>query len=463
MSAAKMKWSQNGFSQFANQHDSRTDFAELSQSKSSPVSFFPVVQNVRCGLHRYALTRFWGRPMRRLTFAAKCVCLILLMSTYSAADVLVSEAFDYDLGSIDSQEGGEGWFDPWLVSEGLFETDFKLDVIEPTSPLIYALPDGGFVNGGDRALRFSNDSEEETLANDTMSLTRGFEDVLDMDEIYFSYLYRYDGDGTETGGFIDDNDFVVWWFNASGGPQMGLKGNGGNGSVPDDFVGRVSGAFAPPQQVYAPGIDISEEAGTLNDTWFLVGKMSRGGHSDAEDDYDQFDLWVNPGVGDADSPHATGTAVAADSLEIEVASIGMRIFSEEPGDAMIWDELRIGETWEDVVSVLGDQNVQVEVPDVPTCEVPANGIAGDLDGDGSVAFSDFLILSANFGGTELSYQEGDIDCSGDVAFADFLVLSANFGQGGGEAASSVPEPTSIVMLGWLVLLLNVRKRRQSTS
>ena len=215
-----------------------------------------------------------------------CVLLMLAMAGASFGEVLVSDSFDYDPGPVDAQDGGEGWADGWLVSEALFETDFKLDVVEPMAPLVYALPEGGFVNGGDRALRFVNESEEETLANDTNALTRPFDLFLDSDEIFFSYLYRYDGDGTEAGGFIDDNDFVVWWFESSGGPQVGLKGNGGNGSVVDDFVGRVSGAFAPPQQAYAPGIDISEEAGTLNDTWLIVGKMSRAGNSEAEDDYD---------------------------------------------------------------------------------------------------------------------------------------------------------------------------------
>ena len=86
-------------------------------------------------------------------------------------------------------------------------------------------------------------------------------------------------------------------------------------------------------------------------------------------------------------------------------------------------------------------------------------VAGDLDGDGEVAFADFLALSQNFGSTEAGYQEGDIDCDGEVAFADFLTLSQNFGQTSG-AAASVPEPSSAVLLGPAILLgLAVRRRR----
>ena len=55
-----------------------------------------------------------------------------------------------------------------------------------------------------------------------------------------------------------------------------------------------------------------------------------------------------------------------------------------------------------------------------------NTLPGDLDGNGDVAFADFLVLSANFG-QQGGYADGNIDLTGEIAFADFLVLSANFG------------------------------------
>lgn len=93
-----------------------------------------------------------------------------------------------------------------------------------------------------------------------------------------------------------------------------------------------------------------------------------------------------------------------------------------------------------------------------TCVVPTDGIAGDLDGSGDVAFADFLALSANFGATDVPYSQGDIDCDGSVAFADFLVLSANFGQS--AAASSVPEPTTWAMLAFGIGLMGLTQRRR---
>lgn len=86
---------------------------------------------------------------------------------------------------------------------------------------------------------------------------------------------------------------------------------------------------------------------------------------------------------------------------------------------------------------------------------------GDLDGDGQVGFSDFLILSASFGQEVGSQEEGDIDCNGSVEFADFLILSANFGQSVDPAGQSVPEPNSGCLLLVALTLCQRFRRRES--
>jgi len=83
---------------------------------------------------------------------------------------------------------------------------------------------------------------------------------------------------------------------------------------------------------------------------------------------------------------------------------------------------------------------------------------GDADGNGEVAFPDFLILSANFGQLTNDHRLGDFDCNGEVAFPDFLLLSANFGATVGVA--SVPEPVSVAMIASVLICLPFLKKRR---
>ena len=61
----------------------------------------------------------------------------------------------------------------------------------------------------------------------------------------------------------------------------------------------------------------------------------------------------------------------------------------------------------------------------------AGGLQGDFDGDGSVAFSDFLEFAGHFGTrqTQESFEARfDLDGSGAVDFGDFLIFAQNFGK-----------------------------------
>ncbi len=77
-----------------------------------------------------------------------------------------------------------------------------------------------------------------------------------------------------------------------------------------------------------------------------------------------------------------------------------------------------------------------------------NTLPGDLNGNGDVAFADFLVLSANFGTALSKYTEGDINLMDGVGFDDFLEFSANFGKTptAGATAAAVPEPAAGLML-----------------
>lgn len=91
-------------------------------------------------------------------------------------------------------------------------------------------------------------------------------------------------------------------------------------------------------------------------------------------------------------------------------------------------------------------------------------VEADLDLNGDVGFSDFLILSSNFNQAG-DYLDGDLDCSGGVDFADFLTFSRNFGRTAESrrprgAASTVPEPSSALLLIGVAVCLCGRRRRR---
>jgi ELWxxDGT repeat protein len=52
----------------------------------------------------------------------------------------------------------------------------------------------------------------------------------------------------------------------------------------------------------------------------------------------------------------------------------------------------------------------------------------DINGDGQVAFADFLILSQHFGSVDVGLEQGDLDDDNEVTFADFLILADQFGR-----------------------------------
>ena len=85
----------------------------------------------------------------------------------------------------------------------------------------------------------------------------------------------------------------------------------------------------------------------------------------------------------------------------------------------------------------------------------------DINGDGTVGFNDFLVLSENYGDSgNVTYQDGDLDCDGTIAFTDFLSLAANFGQSLAGPVQSVPEPE----VGWIAFAImgawSASKRRR---
>lgn len=68
-------------------------------------------------------------------------------------------------------------------------------------------------------------------------------------------------------------------------------------------------------------------------------------------------------------------------------------------------------------------------------------LAGDVDRDGAVGFSDLLTVSQRYGATGATWASGDVDGDGQVGFGDLLLISQQYGQSLPFAApSTAPAP-----------------------
>ncbi len=107
------------------------------------------------------------------------------------------------------------------------------------------------------------------------------------------------------------------------------------------------------------------------------------------------------------------------------------------------------------------QYVRIENPSGSTNTPEVDAIAdvaprftGDVNLDGRVNFSDYLVLSNHFGGRG-AWNWGDFTGDTNVDFSDYLALSQNFGSGGG---SPIPEPITLILMASSVVLGAMRKR-----
>ena len=79
--------------------------------------------------------------------------------------------------------------------------------------------------------------------------------------------------------------------------------------------------------------------------------------------------------------------------------------------------------------VIADASLGVLVVDPSEFRSSASPpLTADIDRDGRVGFSDFIILATNFGQSVDVGTNGDLNESGTVDFADFLLLAAEFGS-----------------------------------
>ncbi len=237
--------------------------------------------------------------------------LSLVVSGPSAAATIAWESFDYAPGELDGQSGGGGFAGAWSADTGITE------VADPGAALAFSSGSIG-VDGGASALRITG--------NDNNIAFRDLAAPVSADEIFVSFLFRYDG-------ALDDNDFAVLWHDdaATGShtsrPNLGIKANHGDGSGTEDVVARLQ--LSGSGQVY--GVDL-----LAGQTYFILGRLHKSAPG-AGNDYDRLDLWVDPTDGASGTPDLTASGAGAIS---SFDTIGIRSVNIDGPDTFWIDEIR---------------------------------------------------------------------------------------------------------------------------
>lgn len=242
--------------------------------------------------------------------ALSAIAALLAFAGPAHALRVAYESFDYALGELDGRSGGEGLAGSWQADAGATE------IADPGTPLTYS---AGTItlDGGNRALRLTGNQDD--------AFHRTLSSAIDADSVYVSFLFRYEGT-------LNDNDFLGIWHDdvATGShtdrPNVGIKGNHGDGSGPEDVVARLQ--LSGSGQAYAAALQ-------PNQTYLILGHLTRSVPG-IGNDYDRFEIWVNPMAGASGTPDlvATGSGTVA-----SFSMIGGRTFGLDAADVFWIDDL----------------------------------------------------------------------------------------------------------------------------
>lgn len=153
------------------------------------------------------------------------------------------------------------------------------------------------------------------------------------------------------------------------------------------------------------------------------------------------------------------------TLSLEQVDTGGGVFQPQLGDTFkIIDAVTVTGTFDDIVVAGLDPALWYEVhydPNSVTLEA-VRRYSADFDFDGDVDNDDLAKWQAGYGtGSGAAHMDGDADEDGDVDGEDFLAWQQQFGSGLGPlgAATSVPEPTTALLLCLGALSFGRRSRR----
>lgn len=297
------------------------------------------------------------------------------------AELLCYEGFAYIGSPLQNQQGGSGWDGPWYgqISGGMLAGSSNLDVAPSASLETHAVYTGGFVGYTftDPLVPIGGRVAEPAGAGGTAYRYLGPETCLDMNvpgTYYISYSFRRD-DASNTGA-------AEWTYvnllalDATGQTQVVSIKTFSNEAWAVE-MNDVSEAQTEPAQL------------ELNKTYFVVVKIvtmdnvSPGNHDQIF--LKVYDTETPVEINDIGFDAAYWTLIGNTDINSDKV-VNVIVLGGATGTGFSFDEIRVGTTWEDVVS-----------PQQESCEeFGEDCLPADVNRDGFVNLLDFAELAGDW-------------------------------------------------------------------
>jgi hypothetical protein len=154
--------------------------------------------------------------------------------------------------------------------------------------------------------------------------------------------------------------------------------------------------------------------------------------------------------------------IVGGALDITNATLQLDSLGALTGSAAVIAEYGslLGSAFSGVVGLPSGYSIDYNYQNNNRIALVASIQPGDFDGDGDVDGADFVAWQTNFPkATGATLAEGDADGDGDVDGADFVVWQTNFPFTPGPGAAPVPEPNSILLIGFGATALTLARRQ----
>lgn len=234
--------------------------------------------------------------------------LMACIQAASAAIVASDDFQAYATGNLSGLNAGSGWAGAWASAGGAPQ------VADPAVDL-----------QGDRAARFASNNNNVAY--------RQLASAFSGNQLFVSFLIQVDA------GSLTANDFLSLWLDTAstgdhtGRPNIGIKSDG---SGTNDVFARTDGTGG--------NFVSSSNIGSTNDvTHRIVGLLSK-----TAGNYNKFDVWLDPDLGDLGTPDAS---YAGNSGISQVSVVGFRSANLDSGDVVLIDDLRLATTWSEALAV----------------------------------------------------------------------------------------------------------------